>query len=204
MTKQLRLGLVLLFSTMAAYATNHTSVDSLRNAMNEVVGSIKAYEDYYRQNPEVLKSIIRPVMETHFDMHRIVRWSIGKRWRNMNSKQQGRFTAAFKNLLLNTYSAVLMQGLDKEIEWRQVRENRNPEGEVVSAVVEAKTTTTSGSVVEIRFYLKQNPKYYEGIKVYDVQVNGASLVTNYRGSFSQIIQREGVESFLQQLEAKSD
>ena len=202
MTKQLRLGLVLLVSAMSAFATGHTTVDSLRNAMNEVVGSIKAHEEYYRQNPDVLREIIRPVMNAHFDMNRIAKWVLGKRWRRMDGMQQGRFNAAFRNLLLKTYGNVLMESLDKEIEWSQVRENRNKEDKVVSAVVRAKTMAASGEV-QIDFYLKQNPKEYEGVKVYDVKVNGMSLVTNYRGSFSQIIQREGVEAFLQKLEAKS-
>lgn len=189
---------MLLFSTMSAFASNHTTMDSLKNAMNALMHTLQAEESYYSSNPKKLRETITPVITEHFDMLTISRWALGKNWRKMSRNQRSRFLGLFKRLLLKVYGNVLILNLDKEIKWSLVREADDGSSTVVRAIVEG-----DAGVAKIDFYMKKKPKLYEGIKIYDVKVNGVSLVTNYRSSFSNIITRDGVEGFLKQLEKKS-
>ncbi len=196
MTKQLRLALVLLTSAVSAFASDHTTVDALRNATTELMATLQADEAKLRADPELLHQAILPVVNSHFDMTRISRWVLGKNWRTMTPEQRGRFLGQFKRLIIRVYGYALLENLGSEISWKQLREDKN------NAAVQATVKTKRGPI-KIVFVLKTNPKEYDGYRVYDVKVEGVSLVTNYRTTFGRTIATEGADVLIEKLRGKN-
>ena len=114
----------------------------------------------------------------------------------MTPEQRGRFLGQFKRLIIRVYGYALLENLGSEISWKQLREDKN------NAAVQATVKTKRGPI-KIVFVLKTNPKEYDGYRVYDVKVEGVSLVTNYRTTFGRTIATEGADVLIEKLRGKN-
>jgi phospholipid transport system substrate-binding protein len=102
----------------------------------------------------------------------------------------------FKSLLVRTYSNALTQYKDQPIEFRPLR-GAPADRDVI---VHADIRQAGAPPIALDFRLEKGE---EGWKVYDIAVAGVSLVTNYRGSFSQVVQLRGLDGLIQSLEDKN-
>jgi phospholipid transport system substrate-binding protein len=131
-----------------------------------------------------------------FDFQRMTALAVGRDWRVATPAQRERLVELFRSLLVRTYSNALTQYKDQPIEFRPLRG-----GAADSDVrVHADIRQPGAAPIALDFRLE---KAAEGWKVYDIAVAGVSLVTNYRGSFSQEIQRRGVDGLIRSLEDKN-
>ena len=198
MINQLRLGLVLLIASMAAHATPEAVVNELRGATYQLIQTLKEDEDRYRTQPDCLRDAVKVVTDRYFDMGRIARLSLGKYYRRINRGQRADFTIQFERLLLKTYGTVLLNNLDAKIDW-----GTKPTKDNDVIIARAKVDRGTGEPIMIDFYLKTS-RYYEGHRIYDVKVEGVSLVTNYRSSFQKILRgRDGFVGLIDELDRKN-
>ncbi len=181
MVKQLRLGLVLLISSMAATASPDAIVNELRGVTHQLIAVLKADEELFRTKPDCLRAEVKKVADRYFDMGRISRLALGKHWRRLSRKQRADFSIQFQRLLLKTYGVVLLNNLDAKIDWSQ-----KPTKDKGLVVARAKVDRDTGVKIDIDFYLRTS-KNYKGYRIYDVKVEGMSLVTNYRSSFGKTL-----------------
>jgi phospholipid transport system substrate-binding protein len=95
-------------------------------------------------------------------------------------------------LLVRTYGRALSEYADEKIIYLPFHSTHTDTTVKVRTEIELK----GSAPVEISYsmYMTSN-----GWKVYDVAINGVSLVTNYRSTFSQIIREDGIDSLIDQL-----
>ena len=198
MTKRLRMGLVMLISSMAAYASGDPTVEELRVATENLRQVLIENRAELEANPAELKKALQEVTTKHFDMTRISRLALGKNWRKINAGQRSRFIVAFEGHVLKMYGNVLLQNLNRKIVW-----SRPPGDEAKKYVtVRASVENPDGPrPIEIDFRMRKSPEY-DNIRVYDVRVDGISLVINFRTQFNNHIQNYGFESLVKRLGGK--
>ena len=121
------------------------------------------------------------------------RWVLGKYWRQANSDQQARFVSEFRTLLVRTYAKALLEYTDEKIVFPPMPALAEGSDE---ATVRSEVQLDHGDPVSINYSLHRKNGAW---KVYDIAIDGISLVTNYRGSFASQIRDQGMEAMLAKL-----
>ncbi len=165
---------------------------------DRMTSAMRADRAQIEQHPEHLYRLVEDIVVPHIDFQRIARWVLGKYWRRASPAQRSRFTAEFRTLLVHTYAAAwYAYYADQQV---RVLPQRGGAGQRTKAVVRTEVSSPSGPPITIHYSFYQNGGEW---KVYDVRIDGVSLVTNYRSSFSNSIRRAGLDKLIVRLAAKN-
>ena len=137
----------------------------------------------------------------HFDFNRMTRMAVGKYWRQATPGQREKLVDEFRDLLINTYINAVSDRSYSEYKEHQVRFEplRMPPG-ATEATVKIAVVPPGGQPIPVEYSMT---KTANGWKAYDVKVGGISLVINYRASFSNEIQRGGIDGLIKRLAEKN-
>ena len=151
-----------------------------------------------RNNPEILndEAHIRSLAEEwilpNIDFRAAAQWVLGKHWRKASLSQRDAFVAEFRELLVGTYLRSIEQYQDNTIRIMAARPGQ-PEGR---AVVDAEVLQAGGPLIKVMFRLHRS-KY--GWLVYDIVIEGISLVATRRSEFATYIRNEGLDGLIANL-----
>ena len=162
----------------------------------EVIAAMKHERDQHGGQQKQITDLIETKVVPLFDFPRMTRLAVARNWRAATPGQQAALTAAFKSLLVRTYSAALSSYRDQVIEFRSLRAAPDATEVTVKSVVKQSGTAPTA----MDYDMVKTPA---GWKVYDITVAGISLVTSYRDSFSEIIRDGGVDGLIKALEEKN-
>ena len=139
-----------------------------------------------------LYGFVDEVVLPHFDFNRMAQWVLGKYWRTASKEQRQRFVEQFRNLLVRTYGTLLLDYSGQTIDYLPTR--AGAEGDVAN--VRTQIIDKDGTRVQVDYALYRRDA---GWKVYDVRVNGISLVSNYRNTFGSKVRQDGIDSLIDDL-----
>ncbi len=151
------------------------------------------------KNIRQLRSDIEAIAIPRFDFKRMTALAVGRGWKEATQPQQDALQVQFQNLLVRTYTSTMHRFRNA-----QVTINGSP---VISsdgneATVRSEISTGDGSKpVQVDYTLYKGST---GWKIYNVSVEGASLVTVYRSNFMDILRKNGVDGLIQSLKEKND
>lgn len=151
-----------------------------------------------RQDPEVihdtarLRAIANDVVLPRIDFDALSRWVLGKHWRTATSQQRSDFINEFREMLLGTYLRSVAKYRDNTVHIMPLRGEQQDKRATVFAEVEQ----PDGPVVHVSFRMHQVANEW---LIYDVSVEGISLVTTHRSSFSQQIRNNGMDGLIASL-----
>jgi len=176
----------------------NTQPDELIKATSEkVLSALEQNKEKYDQQPEKINALVKDIILPHLDFRAMSKLALGKNWRKANDAQQERFVDAFKSMLIRTYSKSLTEYAGQEIKFLPYR----PPAEGKRTVkVKTVISQNNGPEIPIDYSLRIKNDIW---KVYDIKIDGISLVTNYRNSFASDINRVGIEGLIDKLLAKS-
>ena len=190
-------GLALFFLSAVAIAAEPTPPDELiKTTATEVLEIIKKDKDIQAGNKKKIKDLIEGKILPHFDFTRMTRLAVGRFWKQATPEQQTELTNEFRSLLVRTYSASLTSYKDQTIDYKPLKMSPTDTDVVVKAAIQQ----SSGRAIPIDYTLA---KTNNGWKIYDIAVDGVSLVVNYRSSFAQEIQQGGVAQLINTLKTKN-
>jgi phospholipid transport system substrate-binding protein len=171
-----------------------TSPDALvKSTADEVLAVIRTTKD-----KKALRDAAEQKVLPHFDFRSMTQLAVGKYWREATPAQQKALEAAFRTLLVNTYTASLnTAALGKESVEVKPMDSKPGQTDVV---VRTTVKTSNRQPIPVDYRMAKGP---DGWKVYDVIVENLSLVTNYRSSFASEIQRSGIDGLVKALETKN-
>lgn len=161
----------------------------------KVLADIRENRARYESDSEALYAMVNERILELFDFRTMSLLVLGPNWKSASDEQKSRFVDGFRDLLVRTYSKALLQAGDAEIDWEPLDLAEGDTRTMVSGSV----ATNSGPVT-IHWRLRERP---EGWRVYDVVVDGISLVTNYRGSYSSEIRKIGLDGLIEKLEQRA-
>jgi phospholipid transport system substrate-binding protein len=140
------------------------------------------------------RKLVRAVLQQLFDFPEMSRRSLGANARR-HKDRLGEFTPLFVDFLEHSYMGVLEKNGDAKIQY--VREILDGE----SLQISTKTRLKDGSEysVDYKLHLIQT-----GWRVYDVIVEGISLVNNYRSQFDRVLKKKSFDALLQDLREKRE
>ena len=132
----------------------------------------------------------------HVDFEEATRLAVGRSWSQASAEQKKRLVAEFRNMLVRTYSNALQPYEGQEIKVLPVR--MKPGDTEVS--VRNQFIRSGGKPIPVDYSMRKTEK---GWKVYDIVVEGVSLVLTYRSEFDAVVKQEGIDGLIKRLSQKN-
>jgi phospholipid transport system substrate-binding protein len=180
----------------ATFAFAQEAPDALvKQTSQEIIDVLKSDKELAAGSQDRLLQLVESKVLPHFDFERMTRLTIGKYWNTATAEQKEALQREFKNLLIRTYSAAFTGYQNQSVE---VKPLKGAAGD--SATVQTVVNQPGNKPVEVNYDLSKTPN---GWKVYDVAIEGVSLVTNYRSTFATEIKQGGIEGLIKALRDKN-
>jgi phospholipid transport system substrate-binding protein len=189
------LTLIAAFVPLAA-AAQETPDALVKRTTDEVLAIIKADKDMKSGNASRVVELAEQKVLPHFDFERMTRLAVGKNWSQASEAQKQALVKEFRTLLVRTYSASLTAYRNQTIEVKPTKMGAQDKEVTVRTVV----IQQGGPPIPIDYAMEKTDA---GWKVYDVVIDGASLVTTYRGSFNDNIQKGGIDGLVKTLSERN-
>ena len=189
------LALLLTSHLLVAQADTTTPDTVIINMSNTVLELLKA--DTGGDHPDMNKigKMVEEQVATKFDFERMSKMTLGRAWLTASTEQKKQFTTEFRALLVRTYSSALSKYRNQTIEYKPLNTTPNDnEVKVRTMIIE------SDENIPLDYSLQKKDGLW---KVYDVSIDGLSLVASYRGQFSEEIKNNGLDSLIQKLSDKN-
>ncbi len=192
-----RILATLLAALIPAIAAAEESPDALvKRTADEIIAIIKADKDIQNGNSAKVFELAEQKVLPHFDFERMTRLAVGRNWGQANDEQKQSLVKEFRTLLVRTYSSSLSQYRNQTIDVKPTKvAPADKEATVRSAVIQQ-----GGPPIPIDYTME---KADSGWKVYDVVIDGASLVTTYRGTFNDQVQKGGIDGLVKTLQERN-
>lgn len=167
-----------------------------KNTTQEVLAILKADKDIQGGNVQKVYDLVEAKVLPHFDFNRMTQLAVGKHWNVASPKQKQSLVKEFRSLLVRTYATSLTAFSNQVVEFKPF--SMKPDASEVTVQTEVKQPGGKPIPIDYDMY-----KTAFGWKVYDVSIDGVSLVINYRSSFANTIRQSGIDGLISALESKS-
>lgn len=186
------LALPLLF---AAPAMAGAPTEQLKTSIDQVIKVVDDPTLKADANAARRRAAVREVASNTFDFGEAAKRALGKHWQSLGEKDRQEFTGLFADLLERGYVSRIEEYSGERI----VYSGESMDGDL--AVVKTRFTTRKGTEIPVDYrMLKKGDKWL----VYDVNVEGLSLVGNYRGQFNKIIETSSYQDLVKRMKARAD
>lgn len=181
------LGLTLLLALPALAADEPQQL--VQSTSEQVLQRLKKEHDRLQANPDLIYPLVEDVVLPHFDFTKMSQWVLGVNWRAASDEQKARFTEQFRNLLVRTYAKALLEYTDQKINYLPLRASDDPR----TVMVRTEIVQPGGQNIPVYYSM-----YNKGGRwmVYDIAIDGVSLVSNYRTSFANDIRQSGIDALI--------
>jgi phospholipid transport system substrate-binding protein len=187
------LALVLCLATQAQAGGGDVAQETLKTAIDKIIvllrdPGLKAPAKFHEQR-EKLKTVIATV----FDYKELSARTMGVNWKKFSPAQQDAFSRAFADLLAAQYLDRIQSYSNEEVLYTGRRESSAGNVEISTKIVK------NGKDIAIAYRLTQ----LDGWKIYDIVVEGVSLVQNYRVQFQEIMVKGSPDELIAQVKKKA-
>lgn len=179
-------GFMMILASSAFAVGNAT--DSVRMSVESIIGILKDAG----LDQSAKREKIRAAIAERFDFRAMSQRTLATNWRKASKEEQQQFVELFTKLIQNTYIGRVEAYTNEEVRYPDEKVTGN------RAVVDTLIVTSSKEIpVTYKLYLKDDRWL-----VYDVYIEGVSLISNYRNSYQEIVKRDGFAGLLSQMEEK--
>jgi phospholipid transport system substrate-binding protein len=185
------LMLVLFVGLDRAQAVSPT--ETLRAHINRAIAVLDEYKGKGKSARAEEMDKLRAIGDDLFDFVELSKLSLGLGWKNMNESQRQEFVALFTKLLEQVYADRVLSYTDQKVLYQGETTLSANKVEVKTEIVGKDTRTP------VLYRMRQEKDKW---KVYDVVIEGVSLVGNYRTQFREILAQKSVDELLQTLKDK--
>jgi len=194
--KQPKLGICLscclLLSIVSTSARSEPGPEAmLQEVTDDVLAEIRR-DPAQLQDVARVRALVERFILPHVDFQTAARWVLGKYWRTATPGQRVRFVDEFRQLLLNTYLRSISNYRENRIRILPARSGQTPG----RAEVDVEIDRPGGPPVRVSFRLHRPGTDW---LIYDISVEGVSLVATHRSSFSKEIHDNGLDSLIDRL-----
>jgi phospholipid transport system substrate-binding protein len=174
-----------------------TAPDALaKTTTQEVLSILKTDKELKGGNLNKVYELVEAKVLPHFDFDRMTQLAVGRYWQKATPQQKQSLVREFKSLLVRTYATSLTAFTNQTVEFKPM--TMKPDDTDVTVKTEVKQP--GGQPIPIDYSMYRTDA---GWKVYDVAIDGVSLVINYRASFGNTIRQSGMDGLIATLQTKT-
>jgi len=143
-----------------------------------------------------IRDKVNDIVLPHMDFITMTKLAVGSPWRNASDDQKRTLVTQFRELLVRTYTRSLDEYDNQKLEFLPMRPSPYPD----RVTVRSRVLQSNGPEIPVEYSLR----FHDGEwKVYDIVVDGVSLVTTYRSSFASQVQQNGIDGLIDSLRKKN-
>jgi phospholipid transport system substrate-binding protein len=164
--------------------------DALRPRVERVIGVLEAQ----RGSSEQRRDEVRAIADEIFNFEETARRALGRHWNQRTPAERQEFVKLFTELLEKAYFSKIGQYGGERVSWV---------GESIDgsqAAVRTKIVTRANSEIPVEYRMAREGDRW---RVYDVIIEGVSLVANYRTQFNRIIETASYEELVSRLRSRA-
>lgn len=181
--------------SLSAHAADHPAQEIVVDSTTEMLAVLKNEGDRIAAEPDYLKAKVEEIIVPNLDFDTMTKLAVGKFWRQAEASQRTELVSEFKALLLKTYTDAMTEYSGGTIKFEPFRAEKRED----RAVVRSTFDQDGGADVPVIYKLVDK----SGWSIYDIEVDGLSLVTSYRTAFAGEIRKGGIEGLLDTLKARN-
>jgi len=194
------LSLLLLTSVTWSHTVRAESIEPpevlLERTSAQVIKILRDDYEMLQKEPDRIYKIVDDYILPHLDDVTMAKLALGKNWRIATNDQKREFVESFRNLLVRTYSKSLLEFKDQEIKFFPADLTHDAN----KTQVKAEVIQPGGPSIPMAYRVRVTGNTW---KVYDIKIDGVSLVTSYRGTFTQEVRKSGIDGLLKYLRDKN-
>ena len=164
---------------------------------NDVLAAIKSDRQLAAGDKQKALELAQEKILPYVDFEYATRLAVGRPWRQATAQQRKDLVTQFRNMLVRTYSNSISAYQGQTLKVLPARGKENTEDE---ATVHTQFVRPGGQPLAIDF---QMHKTGSGWKVFDINVEGVSLVLTYRSEFGAIVKQQGIDGLIKALAEKN-
>ncbi|MBI5889354.1 MAG: ABC transporter substrate-binding protein [Nitrosomonadales bacterium] len=169
----------------------------IKSTVREVLDIVRADKELRSGNQKKMLELVDAKVLPHFNFEHMTKLAVGKSWKKATPEQKQELMSEFRILLVRTYTKAFTSYRDQIVEVKPFKlDPAATEVTVKTAIVKP----GSQQPILVDYDMEKMP---DGWKVYDLTVEGVSLVTSYRGTFADQIQQVGIDGLIKTLEDKN-
>ena len=170
----------------------------VKNTVDKIMHAIETDTDISAGDMGKSIEFVETQVAPHFDFPRMARLAVGRSWRQATPEQRDAIIREFRILLVRSYAAAFTRFKGIKIEILPLRPSENPEWALVESIIKLPTAVAQP------ISLNYDMELIEGKwKVFDLQIDGASLIINNRNIFQREIQSSGIDGLIYTLKQKN-
>jgi phospholipid transport system substrate-binding protein len=196
----LRMGAMVLAGALvvgvsAAPAAAGVPTDQLKGAVERVLRTLDDPALKGEARLAERRVAVRKIANEIFDFSEIAKRSMARHWQPLSEAQRTEFVGLFADLLERSYISKIETYGGEKIQYTAERADGD------FATVSTRIVTKNGTEVPVDYrMIKRADRWL----VYDVSIEGVSLVSNYRTQFNKIIQTTSYNELVSKLRHKQD
>jgi phospholipid transport system substrate-binding protein len=176
-------------------AAQSSPVPMLKKTAQQIIGSLKNHQGALHHDPKIVHQAIRTYLLPHIDVEGMSRSVLGRQaWMKATSAERLAFEHEFTQLVIRTYAAPLAEYSGETVSFTPIRGNLDGRFVRVNSVIQR----PNGQRIPLSYNLVSKA---DGWKVYDLSVEGVSLLQSFRTQFSNILQQGTMHDLLEQMRA---
>lgn len=170
--------------------------DVVQDTSTRMIDALRKNRAVIDREPGRLYDLVDQIVLPNFDFELMSRWVLGRSWQQATPEQRRQFTEEFRTLLVRTYAKALLEYSNEVIQVLPQAGTADGDETMIKTEVRPK----AGQPIQINYSMHLGNNAW---KVYDVTVDGVSLVTNYRGTFATQIRNNGMDAVIADLRQRN-
>jgi phospholipid transport system substrate-binding protein len=196
MTRILGLLGIVLFLPFHSIAQELGPEELVRKVTEEVFEAIKADKQLAAGDRQKAIKLAEEKVLPHIDFEEATRLAVGRSWAKATPEQKERLVTEFRNMLVRTYSNAITAYQGQTMKVMPVRMKPGD----TEVTVHNQFIRAGGKPVLLDYSMHKTDK---GWKIYDIVVEGVSLVLTYRSEFDAVVKQEGIDALIRRLAQKN-
>ncbi len=164
----------------------------VKNTAQDVIAIIKQDKDLQSGDQKKVLALVDAKILPNFDFTRMTQLAAGRYWRQATPGQKNALVSEFRTMLVRTYTKAFMQYKGETIDVKPAKFSPTD----TETTVRTQLLKPGGQPTDVDYVMRKSD---EGWKVFDVVIEGVSMVTSYRSSFSSQIEQSGIDSLIKSL-----
>ena len=184
--------------TSTVLATSQDPVQFLKQRSENMIQALKQQHSALQKNPKLVLKIVNTHLIPYVDTNAMSQQVLGRSvWHDLSQQQRNAFSQAFIQLVIRTYASALSSYNDETIRFYPLRagEANRPRVQVRSVI------QREGRRIPVDYWLLRRP---QGWRVYDLSVEGISLLQSFKSQFSAKLSQKGFDAVLKKLKAHNN
>jgi len=184
------------FLATPAFAQEMQPDEMVRKVTADVLDSIKSDRQLQAGDRRKALELVEQKILPHVDFREAARLATGKAWQSATPEQQEKIVAEFRSMLVRIYSNAISVYRGQTMNVMPVRMAPG----ATEVTVRNQYMRSGQPPVPVEYAMKKKP---EGWMIYDITVEGVSLVLTYRAEFDQITKTAGVDGLIKRMHEKN-